>query len=89
MNEHDQRVDSVATEIGRYLRAHPDAADSAEGVRQWWLRDNATVALDLVAAALEKLTADGALRIRLLADGTRIYGAKHHGPCERSTDATP
>jgi hypothetical protein len=27
----------VAAEIVRYLRAHPEAADTVEGAAQWWL----------------------------------------------------
>jgi hypothetical protein len=30
-------VAAVAEEIRRYLASHPDAADSAEGVLDWWL----------------------------------------------------
>ena len=79
MNSHDQRIDDVAMEIGRYLRAHPDAADTAEGVRQWWLADSVAVAMAIVDAALEKLIAQGTVRMRVLADGTRIYSAKTRG----------
>jgi hypothetical protein len=74
MQAHDQRIEDVAIEIERYLRANPDAADSAEGVRHWWLSsENAKVGLDVVDAALDKLVSDGVVRVRKLADGTRLY----------------
>jgi hypothetical protein len=31
-------VRAVAAEIVRYLRAHPEAADTVEGAARWWLR---------------------------------------------------
>jgi hypothetical protein len=34
----DDRVRAVADELVRYLRAHPDAADTVEGAARWWLR---------------------------------------------------
>jgi hypothetical protein len=77
---HDQRIEEVAIEIGRYLHAHPDAADSAEGVRHWWLTEgSAKVALAIVYAALDKLVSQGAVKMRVLADGTRIYSGRIGG----------
>jgi hypothetical protein len=90
MHAPDQRIRDIATEIGRYLRANPDAADSIEGVRQWWLaQDNATVAPSMVDAALEILISQGVVRVRILADGTRIYSGRHKGQVEQSSDTKP
>ena len=78
--KNDQRIEEVAIEIGRYLHAHPDAADSAEGVRHWWLTEgSAKVALAIVYAALDKLVSQGAVKMRVLADGTRIYSGRIGG----------
>jgi hypothetical protein len=86
MPAHDQRIENVAMEIGRYLHAHPDAADSAEGVRHWWLtHENAKVALTVVEAALGRLISQGVVRMRVLADGTRIYSGRVKGQCEQSS----
>jgi hypothetical protein len=86
MPAHDQRIENVAMEIGRYLHAHPDAADSAEGVRHWWLtHENAKVALTVVDAALDRLISQGVVRMRVLADGTRIYSGRVKGQCEQSS----
>ena len=91
MHARDQRIEDVAMEIGRYLRANPDAADSVEGVRQWWLtHENAKVALTVVHAALDSLISQGVVRMRVLgrrhqeSDSGRVKGQ-----CEQSSDTTP
>lgn len=33
----DADVRAIADEIARYLERHPGAADSAEGIRRWWI----------------------------------------------------
>jgi hypothetical protein len=72
------------------LRANPDAADSAEGVRQWWLtNENAKVALAVVDAALDKLISLGAVRMRILADGTRIYSGRIGGNVSNQVNPRP
>jgi hypothetical protein len=58
--------------LERYCHAHPNAADSVEGVRQWWLTDP-DVPLAEVEAALEALVKRGLLDVRWLLDGTAIY----------------
>jgi len=89
MHARDQRIEDIAMEIGQYLRANPDAADSVEGVRQWWLtHENATVALAVVNAALDSLISQGVVRMRVLVDGTRIYSGRLKGQCEPSSDTT-
>jgi Fe2+ or Zn2+ uptake regulation protein len=83
MQQHDQRMEDVAMEIARYLCANPDAGDTAEGVRHWWLTgDNAKVALNVVYAALNELLLQGAVKMRESADGTRIYSGRVGGQCE-------
>lgn len=70
----DARVDAVAGEIRRYLDAHPDAADTVDGVLQWWLSGAAaSVARETVAQALDILVARGEIGRRAHADGTVIY----------------
>ena len=90
MHARDQRIEDVAIEIARYLSANPDAADSVEGIRHWWLtHENAKVALTVVDAALDRLISQGVVRMRVLADGTRIYSGRVKGQCEQSSDTTP
>lgn len=43
----------VAERILRYLRAHPEAKDTLEGIAEWWLaQDKITHAVEQVAEAL-------------------------------------
>jgi hypothetical protein len=50
----------VGDAILRYLRDHPDAADSAAGIRQWWLLpEDAEHSAAAVQAALDSLVAGG------------------------------
>jgi DNA-binding MarR family transcriptional regulator len=48
---------TVASRIVGYLKSHPDACDTAEGVR-WWLDDPA-VTIEDVASALDDLVSKG------------------------------
>jgi hypothetical protein len=48
---------AVASRIVGYLASHPDACDTAEGVR-WWLDDH-EVTVEEVASALDDLVSNG------------------------------
>ena len=68
------RVANIADAIERYLRAHPDAADSVEGIRLWWLTgDGAEESPECVGAALERLEAAGIVDRRTLPGGQVVY----------------
>jgi hypothetical protein len=58
--------------LEHYCAAHPNAADTVDGARRWWLGDPA-IALDDVEAALEALVTRGLLDVRRLPDGSAIY----------------
>jgi hypothetical protein len=54
-DEMDDELPAVAAEIVRYLRAHPDAADTVDGVARWWLgRDAERNAIERAMALLVK-----------------------------------
>jgi hypothetical protein len=56
-------VRSIAEAIENYLRSHPDAADSSEGIHRWWLPERLTQAQpESVVAALERLISTGVVR---------------------------
>ena len=60
--------------LRRHLESYPDAADSLEGIRQWWLPESLRVApLELLQEAVEVLVADGEMRRKPLPDGTTLY----------------
>lgn len=66
----------LAAAIKVYLRAHPGAADSDQGMVDWWLPDmglQASVAE--VRAALELLERKGIVERQVLVDGQSLYRA--------------
>lgn len=67
-------VESIAREIGRYLIANPNAADTLDGVALWWLSGNVSEAfLADVHEALTRLVNAGEATRRTMVDGTVIY----------------
>ena len=58
-SEHEARIRG---EVLDYLRQHPHAMDSLEGIVTWWLpRHEVRVGAELVARALETLEDEGVL----------------------------
>ena len=67
--------------IEAHLATHPLAADSAEGVTNWWLATHGVVAsLQEVETALAMLVRIGRLRRVQLVDGNTLYcgGVNQH-----------
>jgi hypothetical protein len=65
--------------IRRYLASHPDAADSAVGIRDWWLGDAGTeFSAAELSAALDRLVEEGDLARTRLAGGTDLFAARAH-----------
>ena len=65
---------SPSAEILRYLRAHPQAADTVDGIVMWWLpRQRYEEAVDRVQHALDDLVAQGLVDRIMLVDGTVLY----------------
>lgn len=56
-------VNSVADAIVAFLAAHPQAADTVEGIHQFWISYPGEVSLSVAVTleALEQLEADGQL----------------------------
>ena len=67
-------VKAITKEIVRYLNSHPSAADSLEGIADWWLpgecgdADKVTLRI-----ALQELGRCGVVEAIELGDGTRLY----------------
>lgn len=71
----------LCAEIRAYLAAHPDAADSVEGIRQWWLPDSlAHVSLVVLRQALDRMVRRAELRRMRLPDGSDLYAAPDPSP---------
>lgn len=67
-------VGSIAEAIARYLRAHPEAADSVEGIRQWWLTPlGPPRSVTQVEAALADLLGRGVVVRQEMPDGAVLY----------------
>jgi len=66
----------IVVVIRRYIHAHPDAADTIDGIRRWWLlpvlQDESR---ELVADALESLVQEGVMRQVTQEDGRVIYSS--------------
>jgi hypothetical protein len=64
----------LSDEILCYLRAHPQAADTVDGIVEWWLpRQRHDDAVNRVQHALDKLVARGLVEQMTLVDGTVLY----------------
>ena len=72
----DVDTDRLYERIASYLRQHPNAADTLEGVQSWWLRGTHGQAdRRSVQAAIDRLVRDGVLS-RSTAPGGRIVYAR-------------
>jgi hypothetical protein len=75
-DEHDEAVQAVAADIGCYLKRHPDAADTAEGIARWWLGGRYYEnELQLVQEAIAVLVKRGLMQWQTLPGGAEIYRA--------------
>ena len=76
----EETLGPVAKAILNYVQVHVEAADSANGIRDWWLDREVLgpLALSDVDAALESLVAAGWLRRTPAADGIAIYSNALH-----------
>ena len=62
-------VHAAIRALARYLRDHPNASDSAEGMRRWWLPDGLTVTADELEKALTWMKQHGLIDDTVAADG--------------------
>lgn len=69
----DDAVSACVSSLAGYLRANPQACDTAEGIRRWWLRTEHEVAMSELQDALEWMQRRGAIEEIVAADGRRRY----------------
>lgn len=78
-----QQVEGIAKEISHYLDEHPYAADSIEGIAEWWLaRQRFEETVSLVQQAVENLMEQGQVEKVVGHSGKVIYtkaGRKEKG----------
>lgn len=76
----------VAGELLEYLHARPNAADTLEGIMNWWLpRQRYETEQRRVEQALEQLVARGLVAKNRLSDGTVLYSRGTPDPDDRGT----
>jgi hypothetical protein len=74
--DHDPAASYVKGEILSYLSNVPNAADTVEGIADWWIyRQRLRWARDTVQVALDALVAEGRLHRIERADGQVLYAA--------------
>jgi hypothetical protein len=71
---YSERTVEIAGIIERYVKDHPRAADTLEGIRGWWVTgERHGDSLEDVEAALDYLVQSGRLSRIMLPDGAVIY----------------
>lgn len=80
MSQQDEPgLSRLSDEILSYLRAHPQAADTVDGIAQWWLpRQRQEEAGIRAQHALDLLVARGLVEKITLVDGTVLYADRKH-----------
>ena len=76
MSNRQDRVTEVVDALLRYLASHPDAADTVDGIAEWWLPRGARAERGIVEAALERLLAQGIVRRQTNTDQHVLYLAQ-------------
>ncbi len=65
---------SLQASIRRYLEKYPDAADSPEGICQWWLTEELRMTpIEKLDEALMVMVISGEMQLNILPDGTELY----------------
>lgn len=65
---------SLQASLRRYLEKYPEAADSPEGIRQWWLTEELRMTpIENLREALMVMVVSGEMQLSILPDGTELY----------------
>jgi hypothetical protein len=77
MADDDALVQELSAEIRAYLDAHPEAADTLDGIVQWWIVHQRFLrGVQAAGRALDELVAQGVLEKIRTADGRDIFRAR-------------
>jgi len=83
----DPRDAALRQELLSYLREHPRAMDTLEGIAGWWLpRHQIRIGVERIARALEGLRRDGVLE-EVPGGGAPLYRLRRED--EPGADGTP
>ena len=70
----DSDVKQIAECIVSYLNSHPNAADTVEGITEWWLlRQQIEVSSALVQQALDCLVSKSVVKFNVNLSGNKVY----------------
>jgi DNA-binding transcriptional ArsR family regulator len=70
----DAELERIVRMLKAHLIAHPNAADTVEGIASWWLADQrGGASRERVEQALRQLVDEGFVTARRMANGTVIY----------------
>ncbi len=70
----EYRLKNIEKEIVRYLSRRPDAADTIEGIKQWWVpRIRLEEAASEIEQAMNRLVREGKVIASTLPDGSIVY----------------
>jgi hypothetical protein len=67
----EREAQTVAAHIVRYLRAHPDAADTLDGVARWWLEELPRD--EVMERAIAMLVKSKLIERHVLPEGTAVF----------------
>lgn len=80
-NVHAEGDDEIERALLTYLRGHPQAADTLDGIVEWWLPlQRYETARQRVERSLDKLVANGTLRRDRMHDGATLYALHDKDP---------
>ena len=86
MSRINTKLPKLARQILRYLREHPGAQDTVEGIMVWWVSERATKHwLPQVRRSLAALVARGYLEKRKTGDGRVFYRVNASRPTRRGS----
>ncbi|SJM90027.1 hypothetical protein CRENPOLYSF2_1430003 [Crenothrix polyspora] len=72
----DVEVLHIADQIECYLKSHPHAADTVEGITQWWLPGQGIeVSSSRVQQALDYLSLKSVVKCNANLNGNRVYSS--------------
>jgi hypothetical protein len=72
--DRDTAVETLAAEILRYLQSHRRAADSVDGIAQWWIKQQRLEeTLEQVQAALDRLVEEQLVEAKEGGSGRKVY----------------
>ncbi|MEN8205161.1 MAG: hypothetical protein ABFS24_04025 [Pseudomonadota bacterium] len=78
-------LSEIQSEVLGYLQQHPNAADTAEGIRQWWLLKRlAMYSQEKVQRALDELRAEHLIESCRMNNGNEVYSLSRSSHCKTS-----